>query len=230
MENLVYFGPILVVATLLQNPRARASVNEQGRGGNTPPHEVCEARLPEAEKVRSLILFLQAGADPSITNNQGLTPVDILRRVNKNPSITIIEGFPDAQKDAERAALLVKARRLVVAANQDAVVPSYLQGRVLRGQPLPRVELSPLVGDRNNEVEQEGRMLRRRHAARRVPGGGRFDLAVLGSAATCGRRRRRATLKSKNYEQQHQLQQHNKSVKERPRERRSSLITWAYRS
>ena len=90
--------------------------------------------------------------------------MDILRRYNQHLAetiITIIEGFPEAQKDAERAALLVKARRLVVAANQNALVPSYLQGRVVQSRPLPRVELAPLVDGQNGEVEEEGRTFRK---------------------------------------------------------------------
>lgn len=128
---------------------------------NSP--QVLKAKLPEAEIAQKLVLLLLVGADPFIPNN-GLTPVDNLRRYNQHLAetiIAIIEGFPEAQKDAERAALLVKGRRLVVAANQNAMVPSYLQGRVVRGQPLSRVELAPLVGGRNGEVEEEGRTFRK---------------------------------------------------------------------
>ena len=44
-----------------------------------------------------------------------------------------------AKKDAEKAWVLVKARRLAVAANSNTAAPSCLQTRVAQGQPLPRV-------------------------------------------------------------------------------------------
>lgn len=68
------------------------------------------------------------------------------------------------QDDIQKASLLVKARRLAVAAN-GTVAPSCLQGRVARGQPLPQVALMPLPdGQTDGEEEQgqrdEGRTLR----------------------------------------------------------------------
>jgi len=49
-------------------------------------------------------------------------------------AIALLEQIPDAEKTL----LLAKARRLAVAASSNTVAPSYLQGRVARGQPLPR--------------------------------------------------------------------------------------------
>jgi len=54
----------------------------------------------------------------------------------------------------EKASLLVKARRLAIAATSNAVAPSYLQARVTRGQPLPRVVLTPVMDDRIDEEEE----------------------------------------------------------------------------
>jgi len=57
---------------------------------------------------------------------------------------TTIALLKQAIAEVEVTSLIVKARRLVVAANSD-VIPSYLQGRVARGKPLPRVELRRLA-------------------------------------------------------------------------------------
>jgi len=58
---------------------------------------------------------------------------------------------------AEKASLLVKARRLAVAAHRNTVAPSCLQVRVARGQPLPWVALVPLMnGQTEGEDEGEG--------------------------------------------------------------------------
>jgi len=62
------------------------------------------------------------------------------------------------EQDAEKASLLVKARRLAVAANSNAVAPSCLQARVARGQPLPRLALMPLADE--DEEGDEGRKFR----------------------------------------------------------------------
>jgi len=56
--------------------------------------------------------------------------------------------------DAEKASFLVKARRLVMAATR-TTPPSYLQGRVARGLPLPRVALAPATDDKDEEEGKE---------------------------------------------------------------------------
>ena len=56
------------------------------------------------------------------------------------------------------ASLLVKARRLVLAADSNAGAPTYLQGRVARGQPLPRLVLVAVIGG-HNEGEEEASKL-----------------------------------------------------------------------
>ena len=60
----------------------------------------------------------------------------------------------ESLEDAEKTSLLVKARRLVVAARNIAA-PSYLQDRVARGQPLPRVSLMPVAGGLNEDEDDE---------------------------------------------------------------------------
>ena len=47
----------------------------------------------------------------------------------------------------------MKARRLVIpASSNNDVAPSFLQGRVVRGEPLPRVALAPMA-DFQNDAE-----------------------------------------------------------------------------
>ena len=61
--------------------------------------------------------------------------------------IALLEQYPDAKRDAEKASLLVKARRLAVAANSNAVAPSCLQQSLAQGQPLPRLALMPMMDE-----------------------------------------------------------------------------------
>ena len=107
-----------------------------------------------ASKVR---LLLRAGANPNITDKNGLTQK---YHPNCHTAITLLQ---QALAEAEKAALLVKARRLAVAAAINTVAPSCLQGRVARSKPLPRVALMPLTDgqvDGENEHGEEDRKLR----------------------------------------------------------------------
>lgn len=54
-------------------------------------------------------------------------------------------------RDAEKTSLLVKGRRLIIAATSPTVTPSYLRERVLRGKPSPRVTLAPVLIGYNDE-------------------------------------------------------------------------------
>jgi len=61
-----------------------------------------------------VILLLQCGADYTRTDAEGKSPLALLRQNNpRHAVITVLEQAPDA----ENASLLVKARRLVVAAD-----------------------------------------------------------------------------------------------------------------
>ena len=78
----------------------------------------------------------------------------------RHATIALLKQVPDA----ERASLLVKARRIAVATISNVIAPSWMQGRVARDQPLPelllrRVVLTSVTGSRN-EVREEGRTLR----------------------------------------------------------------------
>ena len=160
-------GPVDNVARLLQDPRAHATVNMRSDSGRTALHCACMDGEASAANPKARLL-LQAGAGPFVTRNGGETPLDLVRRhyPYRLALISLLEQYQNARKDAEKASLLVKARRLAVAATSNAVVPSCLQARVARGQPLPRVALVPLTdGQTEGEVEDkkdegEGRNLR----------------------------------------------------------------------
>ena len=64
-------------------------------------------------------------------------------------AIAVLEQAPDAEK----ASLLAKARRLIIVANSNTALPTCLQGRLARGQPLPRVALVPTMGGLNGGGE-----------------------------------------------------------------------------
>jgi len=158
------------VACLLQDPRVRATIKMQESSGSTSLHWAC-LRGNESATTSILNLLLQARGDPALTtngtDNDGQAPLAILRHLHPThyAAIALLEQYPEAQQDAEKASLLVKARRLIVAANSNTVAPSCLQGRVARGQPLSRLAPMPVTGGQNededeDEDEEESRKLR----------------------------------------------------------------------
>ena len=154
------------VVRLLQDPRVRATVDMQDKEGNTALHHACcKYGGTDAKAALNAHLLLQAGADLTIANTNGQTALADLRQHHPNLHVTIAL-LEQALTEAEKASLLVKARRLAVAATSNAVAPSCLQARVARGQPLPRVALVPLTagqadGEKEDEEEgEEGRKLR----------------------------------------------------------------------
>jgi hypothetical protein len=119
-------------------------------------HRACGHRNDENETFAITYLLVQAGADPILTNDRGLAPLAYLRQ--QHPTYhTTIALLEHALANAETTSLLVKARRLVATGRIEATTPSYLQGRVARGWPLPRVVLAALTGGQD---EEEGRKLR----------------------------------------------------------------------
>ena len=133
----------------------------QSHKGNTALHSVC-CNKDETSSTSIVHVLLQAGTNPSLTNIDGRTPLVIIRlyKPSYHTAITFLEQVPDAEK----ASLLVKARRLAVATISDVIAPSCLQVRVARGQPLPglllrRVVLTSVTGS-HKEVKEEGRTLR----------------------------------------------------------------------
>ena len=153
-------GTVEIVARLLQDSRVRATINMQDGRGQTALHwaSVCNEEKGAASKAH---LLFQAGADPTITADNGQTPLDTVRELHPSDHATIalLEQYPAAQKDAEKASLLVKARRLAVAATSNTVAPSCLQARVAQRQPLPRLALMPLTGTSKN-IKEESRKCR----------------------------------------------------------------------
>lgn len=150
------------ITSLLQESRIRTTVNLQTGNGDTVLHHACS--LYGMISSPSIVhLLLQAGANPSLIGYHGRyhgqTPLVYLRRQHSEhrETIALLEQAPDAEKSW----ILVKARRLVVAAAASTVsTPSYSQSRVARGQPLPHVALAPIVGGQNLEDEEGGSKLR----------------------------------------------------------------------
>ena len=71
-------------------------------------------------------------------------------------SIALLEQVPDAEK----ARLIIKARRLTTASTtHNAVALSCLQGRAAHEQLLSQVVMAPLVEGLNDEDEEGGRKL-----------------------------------------------------------------------
>jgi ankyrin repeat protein len=192
-----FYGTADVVVRLLQDPRVRATVNMQNLDGSTALHLACwnnrVAHEETASKVQSL---LEADANPTIAGNDGMTPMDYLRqhRPDHHAAIALLE---QTLADAEKAALLVKARRLALAATNSTVVPSCLQARLAGRHPLPVVGLVPLTDgqvDGEDEHGEEDRKLRTTlaihvrtgaggHATGRISGCDGPADALLGSPA-----------------------------------------------
>jgi len=146
----VHDRSVEIVARLLQDPRVRATVNMQSKNGSTALHYACDSISEEEEAAREAHLLLQADAKPTIPDNKGETPLDHLRQhqPNRHALIALLEQAPDAEK----ASLLIKTRRLSVAANSNVVAPSCLQAR------LPSVTLAPPTdGQNDGEDEEEGK-------------------------------------------------------------------------
>lgn len=76
----------------------------------------------------------------------------VLRRLHPSHRTTI--ALLEEALDAEKVALLIKARRLVKIAST-AAPPSYLQSRETQGQPLPQVAQTPVGGGTNIRKKNE---------------------------------------------------------------------------
>ena len=152
------FGKFDIVARLLQDPRVRATINLQSNHGRTALHHACgSASGTEANQAALVTLLLQCGANYTRTDADGKTPLALHQQRYKprHAVIAVLEQSPDAEK----ASLLFKARRIVIASNGNAAVSTNLQGRVARGQPLPRVALVAVAGG-HDEGEEEASKLR----------------------------------------------------------------------
>jgi hypothetical protein len=155
----VIAGTVEVVARLLQDPRVRATINVQDKNKKTALYHAC-ATNKKNEAASKVHLLLQAGADLLITHNKRETPLDVVRqrRPTYHATIALLEQYPVAKQDAEKASILVMTR-LAAAATRNTVAPSCLKGR------LPHVTLAPLTagqndGEERGEEGEEGRKLR----------------------------------------------------------------------
>jgi len=150
----VYHRNVESVACLLQDPRVRSTVNFHDNEGRTALHAACMYNGCVHSIVR---LLLQAGADPAITGNGGLTPLTYLRQYQ--PSYhTTMTPLEQALADAEKTSLL--ARSLVIVANA-VIAPSYLKGRLARGQILPRIALVLLTTGQSDHDAEEHHLFHR---------------------------------------------------------------------
>eukprot|EP00624_Nannochloropsis_granulata_P001445 evm.model.NODE_17242_length_7764_cov_16.608450.2 len=137
-------GHVDNVARLLQDSRVQATVNLKTPFGWTALHHAC-SHIYETPATAIVHLLLQAGANPAPLGDEGKTSLNLLRqnRPSHHSTIALLEQAPEAEK----ASLLVKARRLTVSAYvsiPSALARSYLQGRMTQRQPFPRVDLMPV--------------------------------------------------------------------------------------
>ena len=161
LKRQAYFGTADVVVRLLQDPRVRAAVNMQDLDGNTALHWACwNDRVTNEETASIVQSLLEADANPTIADNDGIMPMDYFRqhRPDHHAAIALLE---QTLADAEKAALLVKARRLALAAT-NTVVPSCMQARLAGRHPLPVVGLVPLTDGQVDGEDEHGEEDRKR--------------------------------------------------------------------
>jgi len=115
LMHRVRYGNADVVARLLQDQRVRATINVQDGGRHTALYHAFTTLDAEEAAVRKAHLLLQAGADPISTDYEGRTPLDLVRQHHPNyhAAIALIER---TLAESEKVVLLVKTRRLAVAA------------------------------------------------------------------------------------------------------------------
>lgn len=137
-------------ARLLEDPRVRATVNVQDKKGNTAFHEVSSAGETPHEPV--VAQLLEAGADPTLENDDGERPLYWFQ--DDFPTHPTTLALLEQSLSAEKASFLVKVR-LVMAAHR-TTAPSFLVGRVADGLPLPHVALASVTTNEQNAGEEEG--------------------------------------------------------------------------
>jgi len=129
------------VARLLEDPRVRASIDTVVRGedfeGFSALHLACwHNNVTPTAKLAILRHLLEAGADPTLPNE----PLEV----------ALIEEAMDGQ----RAASLIKARRVVVGAGRSEAQQFIKRARLGRGEGLPSIEL-----DTEDEGENFGSLM-----------------------------------------------------------------------
>jgi hypothetical protein len=149
-------GKVACVKRLLQDPRIRATIDFKDGDGHTALRDACTRDSDKEETPAMARRPLQAGANPFLTNKQGLTPLALLQQQWRSYHSTI--ALLEEAQDAEKARLLVKGRSLVTISTSNVVAPSYLQKRVAQGQTFPHVVLMPVTG--SNKLAKRPRKLR----------------------------------------------------------------------
>lgn len=154
---------------LLKYPSGRATIDAQGRGGITALHLAAHSPCDPDDIVSGemIEMLFRSGVNTNIRDVHGRTGLDVLESRlcddPDHPASVMARQVPNAQT----AALLVKARRIVILAAQGGPpgqAPSYLQSRIERGKALPRVEMASAMAPRDGseittEVEEQQRRL-----------------------------------------------------------------------
>lgn len=145
------------MALLLQDSRVRAIVNVRSKHGYTALRHA-SFRQRQRHVLSLVLLFLRAGANPALADGKGGAPFAWLRREvpSLHTAVSLLEE--SIAGGAEKISLLIKARCLITFATSTRAMPSYLQGRVARGQDLPHVALLPVVGGHDDEAEESRKL------------------------------------------------------------------------
>jgi hypothetical protein len=153
------------VECLLEEPRVVAVIDVKSTreykhwaAGSTALHIACQSAT-DTDKTRIVELLLEAGADPTLKNEHGQTPLDLLRLRNpgNHAAITLLER---ALSEPQRTFVLSKSRHLInvlhvvtktakkaeeTATEKSSAcltkVPDYLTNRVTANMSLPEVSL-----------------------------------------------------------------------------------------
>lgn len=159
----IRFERVECVRRLLEDPRVVAGLEEESTNRYTALHLACTCR----EYALTIPLLLQAGADPTaiIAGNIDSHLRVYMSDVEVYPeAIELVRALADI--NCKRTSLLVHALRVVMISaralaastalglregncegdkrrHDAANMPSYLNGRIAQGQPLPRLELTP---------------------------------------------------------------------------------------
>ena len=140
---------VKLMARLLQDLRVRASIDMRDWYGYTALHLACCSRINCADEdlaTSAVHTLLQAGANPTTISKDGETALAVLRKTYPAYDTTIAL-LGQALDDTEKTSLLVKTRYIVgIAPINTTTTPSYLRGRQGRGEPLPRMALTPATG------------------------------------------------------------------------------------
>lgn len=140
------------VARLLEDPRVRASIDTVVQGddfhGHSAFHFACStySHITHSTRRAMLCSLLKAGADPTLPHPT-TTYMPTLRQYF--PVVPLKPTLLDEAIDAQRAACLIKARRVAVEAGGSEAGKRVKRGRLERGKALPSLQL-----DMYNEGEE----------------------------------------------------------------------------